>query len=570
MRFSRSLIPTLRETPAEAAIPSHVLMLRAGMIRKTASGLVLWLPLGLAMLRKVESIVREEMLRAGAQELACSSAIPAELLRETGRWEKFGAEMFRFEDRHGRQFALGPTHEEVFTDLVRDNLTSWRDFPMTLFQIGRKYRDEVRPRFGVMRGREFTMKDAYSFDTSEEGLRRSYENMAEAYRRIFTRCGLDFTMVSADSGAIGGEVSVEFMAKAATGESELGVCASCGYAANLERFPCSAPKGQEPVHALPLESLPTPGMSTLEELAAGLSVPRQRMLKTLLYRAGEQLVALLLRGDHQLNQVKASRHFGDAELVPATPEEILRATGGEVGFSGPVGLAGLPVVADLALRGLSNLLVGANRKDTHFKNANPGRDFEPTAWADLRQAGEGEPCPRCGHPVQLLRGIEVGHIFQLGTVYSEKMEAFYLDREGQKHPLLMGCYGIGIDRTLAAVIEQHHDDRGIVWPLAMAPFHVALAPLNVKDKAVTDTAERLYRDLQSAGVEVLLDDRDERAGVKFIDLELLGIPLRLTIGQKRLARGEVELTRREGLATEVCAVDEVVEKVARLVSGTRT
>jgi prolyl-tRNA synthetase len=564
MRFSRAFIPTLKETPAEAAIPSHILMLRAGLIRKTASGLVLWLPLGLEMLRKVESIVREEMLRAGAQEIACSSAIPAELLQETGRWEKFGEEMFRFGDRHGRQFALGPTHEEVFTDLVRDHLTSWRDFPLTLFQIGRKYRDEVRPRFGVMRGREFTMKDAYSFDTSEEGLRQSYGKMAEAYQRIFARCGLDFTMVAADSGAIGGDVSFEFMAKAATGESELGVCSSCGYAANMERFPCSSPKGQEPARALPLETLPTPGMSTIDELAAGLGVPQRQLVKTLLYRAGERLVALLLRGDHQLNEAKAARHFGGAALTPATPDEIQRATGGDVGFSGPVGLTGLPVIADLSVKGLSNVVVGANRKDTHLKNANPGRDFEPEAWADLRQAGEGDPCPQCSHPVQSTRGIEVGHIFQLGTVYSEKMQALYLDREGKKHPLLMGCYGIGIDRTLAAVIEQHHDDRGLVWPLELAPFHVALAPLNVKDTAVTATAERLYRDLQAAGAAVLYDDRDERAGVKFIDLELLGIPLRLTIGQKRLAQGEVELTRRAGLVTEVCAVDEVVEKVARL------
>ncbi|MBI4869452.1 MAG: proline--tRNA ligase [Candidatus Wallbacteria bacterium] len=562
MRFTQSFIPTLKETPSEATLPSHILMLRAGLIRKTASGMYLWLPLGLKMFKKVESIVREEMLAAGAHEISCSIAVPAELFQETGRWERFGEEMFRLQDRHKRDFALGPTHEEVFTDLVRNHLTSWRDFPITLFQIGRKYRDEIRPRFGVMRGREFTMKDAYSFDTSEDGLRQSYAKMVEAYKRIFTRCGLDFTMVAADSGTIGGDVSFEFMVKAASGEAEIATC-ECGYAANIERFPCHALEASAAGGPEPLEKISTPKMSTIESLVEGLGIPASRMVKTLLYRADDKIVAFLMRGDHELNETKGLNAAKATGFGPASAEEIQKATGGPVGFSGPVGLKGLRVIADLSVKNLVNALSGANESEMHYRNTNPGRDFEPEAYVDLRQGKAGDPCPQCGKAVSLMRGIEVGHVFQLGTVYSDVMQARFLDKEGKSQTLIMGCYGIGVDRTLASVIEQHHDEKGIVWPMELCPFHAAVVPLNVKDKAVNETAERLYRELEAAGVDVLLDDRDERAGFKFTDMELLGIPLRITIGPKGLAKGEVEITERKGLVTTVVRVDEVVAEVAR-------
>lgn len=567
MKRSRYFIPTLKETPAEATLPSHKLMLRAGMIRKSAAGSYLWLPLGLRALRKVETIVREEMNRAGACEISCSVLIPSELMDETGRWERFGSDMFRLEDRHGRDFCLGPTHEEVFTHLVRTHLSSYRDFPITLYQIGRKYRDEVRPRFGVMRGREFLMKDAYSFDVDEEAMQASYDAMVKAYKAIFDRCALDYTMVAADSGAIGGDTSFEFMVKADSGEDEILACCRCGYAANVEKFPCTSPAqtGSTDSADVPApEEVDTPGVTSIEDLARFLDLSPTRIVKTLLYRSGDDVVALLLRGDHQLSDTKAAAALGLDGLTPATEDEIEAATGGPVGFSGPRGLQGARVVADTAVRGLTDVVIGANTRDRHIKHTSVGRDFEPAEYLDLRQGASGDPCPSCGEPVSTMRGIEVGHVFQLGKVYSEAMKATYLDDQGKSRVLQMGCYGIGVDRTLAAIIEQNHDKDGIIWPLAVAPFQVTVIPLNVKDEAVMETATSLYDQLCERGYDVLLDDRRERAGFKFKDAELVGYPYRLTIGPKGLARGEVEITRRRDLESWSVPVGEAVERLCAL------
>jgi prolyl-tRNA synthetase len=557
MRQSQVLIPTLREDPGEAEIVSHRLMLRAGLIRKVAAGVYTYLPLGLRVIRKVERIIREEMNKAGAQEVLMPIASPAELWQETGRWDFYGKELFRLKDRHERDFCLGPTHEEVITDLVRREVRSYRQLPANFYQIQTKFRDEIRPRFGLMRGREFIMKDAYSFDADEAGAKESYRKMYEAYMAVFTRCGLTFRPVEADTGIIGGTSSHEFMVLADTGEEGIAVCDACEYAANVERAEL-----QEHAHKAPPETLrekrrvPTPGKKTVEDVTAFLKMPATQLVKTLLYRADGKTVAVLVRGDHDVNEVKLKKALGTTELTMADPAAVEKVTGAPVGFAGPIGLPGVTLIADLAVKSLANVVVGGNAADTHWADANPGRDFTPERYADLRNAMAGDACPHCAKPLRIVRGIEVGHVFMLGTKYSEKMKATYLDQQGQEKVIVMGCYGIGVGRSAAAAIEQNHDAKGIIWPAPIAPFHVHLLPLGDKLGKVLATAQSLESELEKAGIEVLVDDRDERPGVKFNDADLIGCPYQVVIGEKNLAQGQVELKeRRTGTVTRLAPAD---------------
>ncbi len=551
MRFSKLLIPTLKETPAEAEVVSHQLMVRAGMIRKLAAGIYSLLPLGVRVLRNVERIVREELNASGAQEVQLPVVIPAELWQESGRWDLYGKELLRIKDRHDRDFCLGPTHEEVITDIVRRDVRSWRQLPLNLYQIHTKFRDEIRPRFGLMRGREFCMLDAYSFHADEADLDREYEAMRGAYTRIFDRCGLTHAVVEADTGAIGGKDSHEFMVLADSGEDAVVICGGCGYAANVEKAevraaePGAAGAGGVPC---PVEEVRTPGKKTVEEVAAFLQVPAARFIKTLLYRTENGPVMALIRGDLQVNDLKLRAFLGARVLELAGDAEIESETGAPVGYLGPVGLTVFRgrMIADPSVERLADAVTGANRADAHLIHVAPGRDFTPDAWADLRMARPGDACARCGTPVEFRRGIEVGHIFKLGTKYSEALRATYLDASGADRAIVMGTYGIGIGRTAAAAIEQNHDENGIIWPAALSPFAVTVLPLQ-PDPEVRAAAERILREIEEQGVEALLDDRDERAGVKFADADLIGIPVRVIIGKKSLASGNVEIgLRRTG------------------------
>ena len=560
MRYSRMFLPTLREVPTEAEVISHQLMFRAGMIRKLAAGIYSWLPLGLRVLRKVENIVREEMNRAGAQEVLLPGVQPAELWQESGRWEAYGKELLRLKDRHDREFCLGPTHEEVITDLVRNEIRSYKQLPLNLYQIQTKFRDEIRPRFGVMRGREFGMKDAYSFDQDEPGVEAAYRKMFEAYTRIFERCGLRFRSVEAQSGNIGGSFSHEFMVLADTGEDLIAVCDQCGYAANLEKAEVGAGvavKSEEPM--APLSKVPTPGRRTVEEVCAFLKVPASKLTKTLIFETSKGPLAALVRGDRELNSFKLEAAAGVSSSAMASAEVIAKVTGGPLGFSGPVGLK-LPIFTDREVAAMRNFVIGANAPDLHYTGANPGRDFDPGTVADLRQAAAGDPCPRCEGSLGMTRGIEVGHVFKLGTKYSAAMKATFLDAEGKERLLVMGCYGIGTGRTVAAAIEQNHDQSGIIWPIPLAPFHVYLLPINVNDEKVKAAADGLERDLLAAGLEVVYDDRAERPGVKFKDADLLGIPLRIVVGEKTLAKGSVEFKRRRDQEARLVPLAEAVEQ----------
>lgn len=549
MKVSESLIPTLREDPGEAEIVSHRLMMRAGMIRKVAAGIYTYLPLGLRVFRKIEAIVREEMNRAGAQEVLMPVASPAELWRETGRWDFYGKELLRFKDRHERDFCLGPTHEEVITDLIRKEVRSYRQLPLNCYQIQTKFRDEIRPRFGLMRGREFIMKDAYSFDTNEEGARVSYQKMFDAYTRIFTRCGLKFRAVEADTGLIGGTSSHEFMVLADTGEETIVYADQGTFAANVERADVLPPIAGSNEAPRPLKKVSTPGVRTVEEVTAFLKVSADRLVKTLVYKTANGPVAVLIRGDHEANETKIKKLLGLTEIELADPETVRRVTGAPVGFAGPVGLTGLPIIADQAVKVLHNVVVGANEEAAHYLDANVDRDFKVEQFADLRNAKAGDPSPRGDGPLHVAKGIEVGHVFMLGTKYSQSMNAVFLDQQGQERLAVMGCYGIGISRTAAAAIEQNHDAKGIIWPAPIAPLHVHLLPLSSSAR-VTETTQSLYDALQQAGVEVLWDDRDERAGVKFNDADLIGLPFHVVIGEKGLAQGTVELKdRRTGKPT---------------------
>lgn len=562
MRMSQLLAPTLRETPAEAEIASHRLLLRAGMMRKTAAGMYTYLPLAWRVLRKIMDIVREEMDAKGGQELLMPIVQPAELWRETGRWDEYGEEMFRLQDRHGREFCLGPTHEELITALVRADVKSYRQLPLLLYQIANKYRDEIRPRFGVMRGREFIMKDLYSFDRDEAGLEESYRKMYDAYTRIFRRVGLVARPVEADSGAIGGDVTHEFMVLAEAGEAAVVYCTHCEYAANTEKAEAVPPPAADVSVDVPAAArVDTPNVRTLDELTAFLQVAPEQVVKTLIYEADGEPVAAVVRGDHELNEVKLKRVLGATTLTMAAPAVVERTTGAPVGFAGPVGLENVRIVADPWALAVVDAVAGANQADTHLVHVQPGRDWSADLVADIRTVTEGEPCPRCGGSLAAARGIEVGQIFKLGTKYSESLGAVYLDEQGQARPMVMGCYGIGISRTMAAIIEQHHDGDGIRWPVSVAPYHVVIVPVKYEDERQRSVADQLYQDLSEAGVEVVLDDRSERAGVKFKDADLLGIPLRITIGPRSLEEDRVELRSRDGQLEERVPIAGAVDRV---------
>ena len=566
MRCTQTLLATMRETPAEAEIVSHRLMLRAGLVRLLASGLYTWLPLGMRVLRKVEAVVREEMNAAGAQEVLMPAVQPAELWEESGRWSNFGPELLRLKDRHERDFCVGPTHEEVITDIARREIRSYKQLPINLYQIQTKFRDEIRPRFGVMRAREFIMKDAYSFDLDAAGLERSYLAMHDAYCRTFERLGLDYRVVDADSGAIGGSRSQEFHVLADYGEDAIAF-SDGGFAANVELVPCPAPREPRPEPTLDLAAVDTPGVHTIADLAEFLGVPAERCVKTLLVE-GENggLVALVLRGDHDLNAIKAERTGGvRAPLAFARPERVREVIGCDPGSLGPVG-ASVPVVADASAAALADFVCGANRNGAHLTGVNWDRDTPEPVVADLRNPVDGDPSPDGSGPLTIRRGIEVGHIFQLGDKYSESMGAVVLDDGGRAIHLVMGCYGIGVTRVVAAAIEQNHDEKGIVWPTAIAPFHAALLPMNMhKSVRLREAAEKLYADLTKAGVEVLFDDRQVRPGVMFADSELIGIPWRIVIGDRGLDAGTVEFRHRRDSESTDIALAEIVAHVQALV-----
>ena len=572
MRWSRTFIHTLRQDPADAEVVSHRLMVRAGMISKVAAGIYNYLPLGLRSIAKLERIIREELERAGSAELLMPAIQPAELWQESGRWFEYGPELLRVRDRHDREFCFGPTHEEVITDIVRREIRSYRQLPVNLFQIQTKFRDEIRPRFGLMRGREFIMKDAYSFHADAADLDVAYRAMEAAYRRIFERCGLDYTTVEADTGNIGGSESHEFMVLAGTGEDAIMSCA-CGYGANVEKAATGeiapAPPWPGEVPAAP-EAVATPEQKAVEDVAAFLELHPSHFIKTMIFETEEEFVAVLIRGDREINEVKLRNVLDCTHLQLASPEKIEKATGGPHGFSGPVGLEGLRIVADPTVMALEMAATGANAADTHLVGVVPGRDFEPDLVADVNLAAAGDPCPRCGEPMVERRGIEVGHIFKLGTKYSVPMRCTFLDAEGNEQPCIMGCYGLGVGRTVAAAVEQNHDEKGIVWPLPLAPYEVVLVMLNADRSEVVEAAGALYGRFRKAGIDVLLDDRSERPGVKFNDMDLIGFPIRVVVGKRGLEKGEVELSLRRDGERRSASLEGAVEAVRGLLDALRS
>ena len=553
MKMSNMLVSTLREVPAEAEIDSHKLMLRAGMIRKMAAGIYNYMPIGLKVLKNIEEIVREEMNTAGAQEFLASAVLPAELWQESGRWDVYGDEMFRLKDRNNRDFCLGPTHEEVFTDIARNEIKSYKQLPVNLYQIQTKYRDERRPRFGIMRSREFIMKDAYSFDKDQAGLDVSY-----AYVKIFNRCGIDAKCVEADSGAIGGANSAEFMVKSEVGEDDVVFCSACDYAANIEKAEAT-PEKAEVEELLEMEKVATPDSRGIYEVSEFLKVSPKKTVKLLMFNVDGKIVGVVVRGDREVNEVKvANAAQASGDIIMASNEEYTKATNCEPGFGGPVGIKVDLLLVDEEVANMYNMILGANETGYHLKNVNYGRDFEGVV-GDFRKIESGEKCPKCGSEVTIARGTEVGHIFKLGTKYSAAMNATFIDENGKNVPFVMGCYGIGVTRTMASIIEQHHDENGIIWPLSVAPYHVSVIPVNIKDEAQMKIANKLYDELRKIGVDAILDDRNERPGVKFKDSELIGIPMRVTVG-KKITDGEVEFKLRDG-EMEVIKIEDVLEKV---------
>lgn len=562
MRMSNLYMPTLREVPAEAEIPSHKLLLRAGMIRKLVSGIYSYLPLGYRVIRKIENIVREEMDNAGAQELLMSAIQPKELWEATGRWHDFGPEMFKLKDRHDREFCLGPTHEEYFTSLVKGEVKSYKQLPLNLYQIQTKYRDEKRPRFGLMRSREFIMKDAYSFDADEEGMRKSYEIMWKAYEKIFDRLKLKYKVVLGDSGAMGGNVSHEFMALSEVGEGVIAYCEHCDYAATLEKASVIY-KVENDVEELPLEKVHTPGVTTIEELERFFGINASNFAKAVVYKAAGYPVIAVIPGDRELNETKLCNYLkiAEHELEMANEDLIKEITGANKGFTGPVNLKGeVRLLIDSRITKMKNLVTGANETDYHLKNVNYGRDFTGEVVDDLLLVREGDICPKCGETLKMERGIEVGNIFQLGTKYSKPLNATFLDENGIEKPFVMGCYGIGISRTMMAVVEQYHDDDGIIWPLIVAPYHVIVTVINSKNSEQMELGERIYSELMAHGVEVLLDDRNESAGVKFKDRDLIGIPIRITVG-KKAGESIVEYSLRKDKEKKEVHVNEIIRLV---------
>lgn len=566
MKMTNLYAPTLREVPAEAEVPSHQLMLRAGMIRKAAGGVYSYLPLAWRTLRKIEQIVREEMDAKGGQEIAMPIVQPAEIWQQTGRWDVYGDEMFRLKDRHQRDFCLGPTHEEMVTTLVKQDVRSYRQLPLLVYQIQNKYRDEIRPRFGLMRGREFIMKDLYSFDRDTDGLEISYKKMYDAYSQIFSRCGLEFRPVEADPGAIGGSGTHEFMVIADSGEAAIAYCDGCDFAANVEKaelLPLTSVAEAEK----PLEKVATPGQKTINAVAEYLSLSADRLIKSLAFVTEKGPILALVRGDHEVNEIKLANLLNVLQLEMAGEKEIQSLFHSEPGYIGPVGLSNVTIVADASVMNMVNAVCGANAADQHLVNVMPLRDIKPTHVADIRLIREGDPCPRCGAPVKTARGIEVGQVFKLHTKYSQALDATYLDENGQERLMVMGCYGVGVSRTMAAAIEQHHDADGIIWPASIAPYQVVIVPINTKDEPQMTMAEQIYRELSAAGVEVVLDDREERSGVKFKDADLIGYPLRITVGPKALKENSVELKVRRTKESLLLPLDGYVEGVTRLLAS---
>lgn len=562
MKMSKMFFTTMKETPSDAEITSHILMMRAGLIKKTASGIYNYMPLGLKTIKKIENIVREEMNRAGGQEILCSAIIPSELMEGSGRWSLYGDEMFRLKDRHSRDFCLGPTHEEVFTDIIRNEIKTYKQLPINIYQIQTKYRDERRPRFGIMRAREFVMKDAYSFDRDFEGQDSSFQNMYDAYNKIFERCGLEFKAVEADSGAIGGVGSVEFMVKSEVGEDAVVFCSNCDYGANLEKAQAIVQKHIGEDKKI-IEKIHTPAIRSIEELCDFFSCDGAKFAKTLIYKADDKTVAVILRGDREANEIKIKNAIGTVIDFDMADEETVKAvTGAPVGFAGPVGIKTDILLIDQEIANGFNFITGANEEDYHIANVNYPEDFDGVV-GDFRNVEEGEACPVCGSPITIARGIEVGHIFKLGTRYSEAMNCNFTDENGKINPMVMGCYGIGITRTIAAIIEQYNDEFGIKWPRQIAPFEIAVVPVMTKDEDQLKAAEKIYTQLMDLGYDVILDDRNERAGVKFKDIDLIGIPVRITIG-KKLKEGKVELKlRTESESTDI-TLDELYPMIENL------
>ena len=567
MRVSRLYAPTLREVPAEAEVVSHQLMLRAGFMRKAAGGIYSYLPLALRVLKKIETIVREEMDQAGAQELLMPIVQPAEMWQESGRWDVYGAEMFRLNDRHNRNFCLGPTHEEMVTTLIRADIRSYRQLPLNVYQIQNKFRDERRPRFGLMRGREFIMKDAYSFDRDEEALDKSYQAMYDAYTRIFNRCGLNFRPVEADSGAIGGSGSHEFMVIADSGEAEIVFCNQCDYAANVEKAELAPITSvDEPLNDL--KTVETPDCKTIADVCSYLNLPIEKSVKAVAYTSEKGLILCFVRGDHEVNEIKVINTCNVINLEMASEEELSKA-GTVGGYMGPVGMdpEKVMIVVDSSVMNMHNFCCGANKCDAHYLNVNPGRDFTPTYVADIRLIKVSDACPHCGGKISKARGIEVGQVFKLFTKYSEALKATYLDENGKEKPMVMGCYGVGVSRTMAAAIEQNNDADGIIWPAAIAPYQVLVVPVNVKDELSTQMAEEVYSNLLKAGIETAIDDRKERPGVKFKDADLIGYPIRVVIGPKTLTEKQIEVKiRKTGEVISLPLNDDYVIAVKELLS----
>jgi len=565
MRTTQLYAPTLRETPAEAEVISHQLMLRSGMIRRGAGGIYTYMPLALRILRKIETIVRQEMDAKGGQELLMPIMQPAEIWQETGRWDVYGDEMFRLKDRHNRAFCLGPTHEEMITTLVKSDVRSYRQLPLRLYQIQNKYRDERRPRFGLMRGREFIMKDLYSFDKDEEGLNESYDKMYEAYTNIFTRCGLTFRAVEADGGAIGGSGTHEFMVIADSGEASIVYCSGCEYAANVEKAELKAiVMDEEQLRALTI--VDTPGTKSIEAVTKLLDVAADKTIKTIVYTTEKGPVLALVRGDHEVNEVKVQNLVECLTIELADEKTITETLESASGFIGPVGTKCSTVIADSTVMNMYNAICGANTVDQHYMNVNALRDFAPTIVADIRLIQENDPCPHCSVPVKTARGIEVGQVFKLHTKYSKALKATYLDNNGREAPMVMGCYGIGVSRTMAATIEQHNDEYGIVWPVAIAPYHVVIVPISAKDEAQMTLAEQIYVNLNVCGIEAVLDDRNERPGVKFKDADLIGYPLKITVGPKATNDNLIEVKLRRTGEVFNFAVDNYVDEIKALLA----
>lgn len=574
MRWSQTLIPTLKEEPAEAEVASHKLMIRAGMIKKLSSGVYSYLPLGFKVLNKVINIVREEMDKAGAVEVFLPALQPVNLLEQSGRLAVFGHDLIQFKDRHGKEVALGPTHEEVITDIAKNFINSYKQLPITMYQIQTKFRDEVRPRFGVLRSKEFLMKDAYSFDSSMKGLNASYTKMYDAYCRIFERCDANYIVVEADSGAMGGDVSHEFMAPCDAGEDLLVICTKCSSKSNIEKaVPALLPSDDaKPTTQEALTEIETPDMTTIENVSNFLKVKPENIAKTLIYTTDDSNIVVMVRGDHEVNEAKLKKVVGTKSLEMADAATVTAITGAPVGFAGPVGLKDTKIIADRAVTNLVNFVTGANKGNYHFTNVNIDRDFKIDLVADIRFAVEGDKCDKCNADLTIKRGIELGHVFKLGTKYTETFNAVYLDSKGKEVPMIMGCYGIGINRIIASSIEIYNDENGIIWPISIAPYHVIITVVNPTDKEIFDAAEKIYNELKEDGIEVLFDDRDMRPGVKFKDADLIGIPTRITVGKRYKEAGEVEIKLRKDDKDKAVSIpiDNTLTEIKKILEGLKT